>query len=59
VAALLTRAQQNGLVRADVRADEVMALLIAACQGAMQGGWDPDLQDRTLGIIFAGLRAPS
>jgi AcrR family transcriptional regulator len=58
VAALLARAQENGQVRAEVRADEVMALLIAACQGAVQAGWDADLQNRTLSIIFTGLRNP-
>jgi len=58
VAALLTRAQQAGLVRTQIRPDEVMALLIGACQGALHGGWDDDLQARTLEIIFAGLRQP-
>ena len=53
---LLTRAQQAGTVRADVRPDEVMALLISTCQGALHAGWDSDLQHRTLTIVFAGLR---
>lgn len=55
VAHLLARAQQAGAVRADVRLDEVMALLDSACQGALRGGWDRDLRERTLHIIFAGL----
>jgi len=55
VAGLLTRAQQAGQVRPQVRPDEVLALLIAACQGAVQAGWDDDLQARTLAIIFSGL----
>jgi AcrR family transcriptional regulator len=53
---LLRRAQQAGAVRPDVRLDEVMALLAATCQGALQGGWDLDLQRRTLAIVFTGLR---
>jgi AcrR family transcriptional regulator len=56
VAALLDRAQEAGAVRANVRIDEVMALLAATCQGALQGGWDSDLRERTLAIVFAGLR---
>ena len=52
----LAQAQQAGTVRADVGIAEVMALLSAACQGALRAGWDRDLQDRTLAIIFAGLR---
>jgi AcrR family transcriptional regulator len=54
--ALLIRAQAAGAVRDDVQLDEVMALLIGACQGALYAGWDADLQRRTLTILFAGLR---
>jgi AcrR family transcriptional regulator len=53
---LLTRAQQAGAVRADVGIDEVMALLTSSCQGALHGGWDSELQHRTLAVIFDGLR---
>jgi AcrR family transcriptional regulator len=53
---LLTRAQRAGAVRADVRLDEVMALLESLCQGALRGGWDDNLRERTLAIVFAGLR---
>lgn len=53
---LLARAQNAGTVRADVRLDEVLALLTAAGQGALHGGWPPDLRERTLQVIFAGLR---
>jgi excisionase family DNA binding protein len=52
---LLAGAQQAGAVRPDVRADELLALLAATCQGALHGGWDRDLQHRTLAIIFQGL----
>jgi AcrR family transcriptional regulator len=58
VAGLLTRAQEAGEVRPEIQADEVMALLIGACQGALHTGWSTDLQARTLAIIFTGLRAP-
>src|SRR6266511_567566 len=53
---LLTRAQQAGAVREDVRTAEVMALLTSTCQGALHAGWDADLQRRTLTIVFNGLR---
>ncbi|WP_344980361.1 TetR/AcrR family transcriptional regulator [Streptosporangium fragile] len=53
---LLLRAQDAGVVREDVRLDEVVALLVGVCQGALHAGWDPDLQRRTLAIVFDGLR---
>jgi AcrR family transcriptional regulator len=56
VAALLERAQAAGTIRPEIQPDEVMALLIGACQGALRAGWSADLQSRTLAIIFAGLR---
>lgn len=58
VGELLRRAQEAGAVRPEVRRDEVMALLESACQGALSGGWTDDLRDRTLAILFAGLRRP-
>ena len=59
VATLLTRAQAAGAVRAGVRTDEVMALLVSACQGAMHGGWRPDLRERTVEIMLRGLKSGS
>lgn len=56
VAGLLARAQEHGDVRPEVRPDEVMALLVALCQGALRGGWPPATQERVLAIVFAGLR---
>ena len=56
---LLARAQRVGAVRPEVRLDEVMALLESLCQGALQGAWDDSLRDRTLAIVFAGLRGVS
>lgn len=51
---LLRRARDAGQVRADVQLDEVLALMGAAGQGALN--WSPDLRTRTLEVIFAGLR---
>ncbi|MFC4057023.1 TetR/AcrR family transcriptional regulator [Planomonospora corallina] len=55
---LLRRGQDAGAIRAGIRADEVMALLTGACQGALQGGWDRDLRGRTVALMLAGLRPP-
>jgi len=57
VEVLLLRAQRAGAVRPDARIMDVMALLAAASQGALRGGWDRQATDRMLGIIFDGLRA--
>ncbi|HVV24596.1 MAG TPA: helix-turn-helix domain-containing protein [Pseudonocardiaceae bacterium] len=54
---LLTGGQEAGAIRADVRLDEVMALLDSVCQGALRAGWDTGLRERTLTIIFRGLAA--
>ena len=56
IGGLLGRAQDAGRVRDDVRLDEVLALLTAAGQGALHGGWSADLRQRTLEVIFVGLR---
>ncbi|GAA3125042.1 TetR/AcrR family transcriptional regulator [Streptosporangium carneum] len=56
IGTLLARAQGAGAVRQEIRPDEVVALLTAACQVALQAGWDPGLRRRTLKIIFEGLR---
>jgi AcrR family transcriptional regulator len=58
VSDLLTKAKWDKVVRADVRLDEVLALLTAASQGALHGGWSADLRTRTLDVIFAGLSGP-
>ncbi|GAA3346058.1 TetR/AcrR family transcriptional regulator [Amorphoplanes nipponensis] len=57
VGELLRQAQAAGTVRRDVQRPEVMALLVSVCQGALHGGWDEDLQARTLAVVFAGLAA--
>jgi AcrR family transcriptional regulator len=56
IARLLAQAQADGTVRPDIQLDEVMALLVSAAQGAMHAGWDADLRDRMLAVIFSGLR---
>nr|WP_323374015.1 helix-turn-helix domain-containing protein [Plantactinospora alkalitolerans] len=56
VGRLLEQAQAAGAVAAPVRLPEVMALFLSVCQGALHGGWDDQLQARTLAVIFAGLR---
>jgi AcrR family transcriptional regulator len=55
---LLTHGQRAGAIRAEIRVDEVMALLESTCQGALVARWDRDLRQRTLSIVFAGLRTP-
>ncbi|WNV83302.1 helix-turn-helix domain-containing protein [Umezawaea sp. Da 62-37] len=57
VGILLDQAQAAGVVRAGVRLDEVMALLAATSQGALHSGWDADLRERTLAVVFTGLRS--
>ncbi|WP_416223223.1 hypothetical protein [Streptomyces hygroscopicus] len=54
--ALLARAQETGAVRADVRLDEVVALLTAACHGALAAGWAPEPRRRTVARLLGGLR---
>ncbi|MFI7618714.1 TetR/AcrR family transcriptional regulator [Nonomuraea terrae] len=57
LAELLVQAQRAGAVRPDIRVAEVVALLTAACHGALSGAWDEDLRHRTVAIMFAGMRA--
>jgi AcrR family transcriptional regulator len=54
---LVQRGQRAGAIRAEIRLDEVMALLVSACHGALHGGWSPELRQRTLAIMFAGMTA--
>ncbi|MEU7973745.1 helix-turn-helix domain-containing protein [Micromonospora sp. NPDC049089] len=55
VGRLLERARAAGAVADSVRLPETMALLTSLCQGALHGGWDQQLQARTLTVVFAGL----
>jgi AcrR family transcriptional regulator len=56
---LLGRAQQAGAVRGDVEAPEVYALLVGVSRAAEQSGWDARVRDRSLAIVFDGLRPSS
>jgi AcrR family transcriptional regulator len=56
VGTLLAQAQSAGTVRPEIQLPEVMALLISVTQGALHGGWDAPLRERTLAVIFTGLR---
>ncbi|GAA2907512.1 TetR family transcriptional regulator [Actinoplanes cyaneus] len=56
VGTLLAQAQAVGTVRPEIQLPEVMALLISVTQGALHGGWDTSLRERTLAVIFTGLR---
>jgi AcrR family transcriptional regulator len=53
---LLVRAQEAHAVRGDVQPDEVIALLTAACQGALVAGWTPELRHRAVARLLDGLR---
>ncbi|GAA4236502.1 TetR/AcrR family transcriptional regulator [Actinomadura meridiana] len=52
---LLTRAQDVGAITPTTRTDEVTTLLAAMCQATTLPSWNPDLQHRTLAVIFHGL----
>jgi AcrR family transcriptional regulator len=56
IAELLTNAQRAGAVREDVGVAEVIALLVGVCQAIVHTPWDPDVRNRTLAIVFDGLR---
>jgi AcrR family transcriptional regulator len=56
VESLLRAGQTHGAIRTDVGVPEVLALLIGMCQAAMHTNWSPDLQARTLDVVFDGLR---
>jgi AcrR family transcriptional regulator len=53
---LLARAQAGGAVRADLRLPELLALLNAACLGAIHTGWTAELRERALAVMFDGFR---
>jgi AcrR family transcriptional regulator len=57
ISVLLGRAQAAGAVRADLVLAEVLALLSGACLAAERHQWSPSFRDRTLSILFDGLRA--
>ncbi|MFL1431869.1 MULTISPECIES: hypothetical protein [unclassified Nocardiopsis] len=54
---LLSLAREAGTVRPGLETGDVVALLTAACHGALHGGWDDRTRARALGVVFAGMRA--
>lgn len=56
IAELLDRAQAANVVRSDLRATELIALLGALCQEAMTAEWDKRARGRALELLFEGLR---
>ncbi|MFI0452680.1 TetR/AcrR family transcriptional regulator [Actinomadura sp. 6N118] len=54
---LLEAAREAGTVRADVRLDEVMALLTATAHGALAAAWSDDLRHRTVTLVLDALRS--
>ncbi|MGW7004419.1 TetR/AcrR family transcriptional regulator [Streptomyces sp. NPDC054933] len=53
---LLRRAQEADIVRRDVAVPEVHALLVGVSRAAELAGWDREVRDRSLSIVFDGLR---
>ncbi|MET9613766.1 hypothetical protein [Kitasatospora indigofera] len=53
---LLIRAQQQGPVREDLGMPELLAHLGAVCMAVERNQWNPELPDRTLGVVFDGCR---
>jgi AcrR family transcriptional regulator len=57
--ALLSNAQQAGVVRRDIGVDELKAVLVGASRAVEQGGNDPAARARILAIMLDGLRPPA
>jgi AcrR family transcriptional regulator len=53
---LLTRAQQAGAVRDDIRVGELISLMIGTSRAVEHAGWDRHVQARILAVVFDGLR---
>ncbi len=56
---LLTRAQVAGAARHDTSVDELIGLVMGACQAAVQAGLDDDACRRMVGIVCDGIRTPA
>jgi AcrR family transcriptional regulator len=56
--ALVGRAQQAGVVREDVNAQDVIRLVHAVNLATQRGPSDPGQTDRLLGLVLDGLRPP-
>jgi AcrR family transcriptional regulator len=53
---LVARAKTAGTVRTDVGAEEIIGLIVGACQSARQSGYDAAASERMIDIICAGIR---
>jgi AcrR family transcriptional regulator len=53
---MLRRAQAAAAVRADLNADDVLALMAASCMATGRFGLSGADRDRVLGVVFDGLR---
>lgn len=58
VGVLLARAQEAGAVRADIELPELYALLVGMSRSATVARFEPEVQDRALGVVFDGLAGP-
>lgn len=56
---LLTRAQKAGGIRADIRIEDLLSLLVGASRAVEHLGPRSDAHDRVIGVIFSGLRVHS
>jgi AcrR family transcriptional regulator len=57
--ALLSNAQQAGLVRPDIGVGELKAVLVGASRAVEQGGENPATRARILAVMLDGLRPPA
>lgn len=53
---LLSRAQRERAIRDDLGTDDVIALVSGLAQAADHAAWDAATQERTLRVVFDGLR---
>ncbi|MGC2168840.1 MAG: TetR/AcrR family transcriptional regulator [Acidimicrobiales bacterium] len=56
---LRRRAAEAGAIRADIQVEDIMTLVMGSCKFADHSGSDDQSLDRCLGIVIAGLQAPS
>jgi AcrR family transcriptional regulator len=57
--ALLSNAQQAGVVRPDIGVGELKAVLVGASRAVEQGGENPATRARILAVMLDGLRPPA
>jgi AcrR family transcriptional regulator len=56
LAVLLSRAQEKGGIRADIRIDDLISLLVGASRAVEHLGPQPDAHDRVIAVVFDGMR---